>query len=160
MMLRSARVESGNRSSIAVPYAPSVSDASRCCPVDTSSSPLGYRRAISPMRRAIPVCTGGNSSVSRKVLGIVAGGGLQLPESGVLEEDADRGEPRQHGAAPALQEPALQHVGPEEGERRPQQQVAEPRAAAVLGEVLGTPRGVKRELAPVMGEVAVGGVLH
>src|SRR3989442_14679317 len=95
------------------------------------------------MRRAIPVCTGGNSSVSRKVLGIAAG--LQLPESGVLEEDADGGEPPQHRAAPALQKPSLQQLGPEEGERRPQPQGAQPRAAAGLREVLRPPRSLKRE---------------
>src|SRR3989442_4425236 len=106
------------------------------------------------MRRAIPVCTGGNSSVSRKVLGIAAG--LQLPESGVLEEDADGGEPRQHGAAPSLQKPSLQHRGPEEGERRPQQQGAQPPAAAGLGEGLRAPRGGKCELSSVISEVALG----
>src|SRR5256885_16495525 len=100
------------------------------------------------MRRAIPVCTGGNSSVSRKVLGIAAG--LELPESGVLEEDADGGEPRQHGAPPAFPGPALQHVGPEEGERPPPHPAAAPRAAAASRRGPPAPPGAKPERAPAV----------
>src|SRR2546427_5146492 len=80
--------------------------------------------------RAIPVCIGGNSSVSRKVLVIDAA--LQLPQAGILEKHAHGGEPAENDAVPPFKEPQLQDVGPEKCERRPHQQGAHPSPAPPL----------------------------
>src|SRR6266540_3282775 len=138
------------------PYRVSESCESRCWPVDTSSSPRGYRRAISPIMRATPVCIGGNSSVNRNVLGICPR--LKLPEARVLQEDTDAGQPAQDGTVPPVEETELQEVHLEEAKWWPHDQISQPDSATAIRKILGCPGRVAIHLFQMVRQVPVGDV--
>src|SRR6266566_210254 len=106
--------------------------------------------------RAMPVCIGGNSPVSRKVLAIDPM--LQIPQPDVLEEHTHRRQPAQHGATPTIEQTEPQEIHAEEARGRPHQNIREVRSAAALGQFFRAPGGVAIQLFEVMRQIAIGHV--
>src|ERR1044072_3853513 len=154
--MRSALLGTGRRSMTAPLKRTSESWLSRCWPVETSSSPRGYRRVTSPIIRAIPVCIGGNSPVSRKVLAT----SLLLPQEGILEEHGRRTHAGVNDAEAAVEDAALQDVVPPKTKRRSQRQIRPARALAARREIVGADLRPRDELVDMVAEVAVGRVVE
>src|SRR6266498_1564269 len=118
--LRSALLGTGNRSTTAPLKPTSESCESRCWPVETSSSPRGYRRVTSPIIRAMPVCIGGNSPVRRKVLATA----LSFPQESILKEHRRRTHPSVNHTEPSVQDAAVEDIITPKPEGRPQRHIA------------------------------------
>src|SRR6266705_2571034 len=106
--------------------------------------------------RAMPVCIGGNSPVSRKVLAMDSV--LHIPQPDVLEEHTHRRQPAQHGAPPTIEQTEPQDIHAEKARGRAHQNVSEVSAAAALGQFFRAPGGVAIQLLEVMRQIAIGHV--
>src|ERR671930_848035 len=70
--------------------------------------------------RAMPVCIGGNSPVSKKVLATT----LSLPQKSILEKHGGRTHPRMDHAQASIENAAVQQIIAPESEGRPQRHIA------------------------------------
>src|SRR5437867_11883415 len=94
--------------------------------------------------RATPVCIGGNSSVSKNVLGTVLLS--SLPQECVLQEHTRGTDPGVNHADPPIEHAAVQQVLAPETRRRTQRQIA-PRGAPARGrQVVGAHTAVGDQL--------------
>src|SRR5258706_1223345 len=108
--------------------------------------------------RATPVCIGGNSSVSKNVLGTALLS--SLPQECVLQEHTRGADAGVNHAEPPIEHAAMQQVLTPEARRRAQRQIA-PRGAPAAGrQVVGTHAAVGDQLVEMVAQIAVGRVLE